>query len=137
MPPTTNPPAYLQEAAARLLRQQAEVEATAGRGLDAVGEVFGRLGERLAALVGESGIAAVLDRALVARGAAAGAATHLGDEVARVTAYLRGRPDRDAEAAALLVAFLVLVGGFLGDAVTSGVLHDLWPEVFPAPGATT
>ena len=104
----------------------------------AAGEILARLCERLATLVGDSGIAAVLHRAWKDTLRVAGPDTNDGaavlpwaERAARVGEHVgRLESDRAAMVArAVVIAFVATVCTFIGERLTERLMGDLWPEL--------
>lgn len=133
--PTTTGLDRNREAARRLVLRLAGGTACVERVAEVSTSVFAALCERLAVLVGESGTAAVLDRALEEH-AHDGARTPGGGSaelLIHVADFVRRNGPRAADAAAHLVAtFVVMISTLIGETLTSQVLHDLWPDAFVA-----
>lgn len=90
--------------------------------------IVAALWDRLSPLVGESGVAALLDHAIEEHRVDGDAGP--GDPWRRVEERVRrsGRPPDTA--ADLVVTFVLTISAFIGETLTARVLHDLWPDVF-------
>lgn len=136
--PSTVADAFLPDAH-RLLLEHADPDTSAELVAQGARVVFETLCRRLATFVGDSGVAAVLDRSSKEASAALGwngsppaAARRWPEQIEGLVDRLRGRDAADAREGAvrILATFLGMVSTFIGAALTSRLLHDLWPEIF-------
>jgi hypothetical protein len=128
----------LQRVFRRMLAREAGTDADAPAIAAAAGRLCARLAERLTPLIGDEGVAAICARSLhlVERRFPELAPIRASDRRQPPFAYLQQALERHEPATAIEAAIAVLatagelLGSFIGESLTTRLLHEAWPEDF-------
>ena len=129
----------LRDHVVRLVELRAGDAPSAERVVDVIAVAVDELCRRFAALVGDSGIAAILDRSGKERAVDLGAVRRWPEQIAQLRDRLHALEAPLAREAgiSLVTTFLGMVCTFIGEPLTLRLVHDVWPETFVGPKEPT